>query len=102
MMDSDHNLAFLPCQNGTDDKVNTHVKPHLAHSDIEESFHLIFCNLASASQFPAHLVTETWSNPQAQAFWERFSLRWASEFDEICSSKNLSVLYNQKDVDSHI
>jgi len=42
MMDSDHNLAFLPCQNRTDDKVNTHVKPHLAHTDIEEPFYLIF------------------------------------------------------------
>jgi len=77
MMDSDHNLAFLPCQNRTDDKVNTHVKPHLAHTDIEEPLYLIFCNLASVSQFPTHLVTETWANPHAQAFWERFSTSWA-------------------------
>lgn len=67
MMDSDHNLAFLPCQNGTDDKVNTHAMPHLAQSDIEEPSYLIFCNLALVSQFPDHLVTETQSNPQAQA-----------------------------------
>lgn len=50
MMDSDHNLAFLPCQNGTDDKVNTHAMPHLAHSDTEETSYLIFCNLALNSQ----------------------------------------------------
>lgn len=99
MMDSDHNLAFLPCQNGTDDKVNTHVKPHLAHSDIEEPFYLIFCNLASVSQFPTHLVTETWSNLHAQAFLKRFSCRWASAFDGKCWSKDLSVLHSQKDVD---
>lgn len=57
MMDSDHNLAFLPCQNGTDDKVNTHAMPHLAHSDIEEPSYLISCNLAPVSQFLDHLVT---------------------------------------------
>lgn len=88
MMDSDHNLAFLPCQNGTDDKVNTNAMPHLAQSDIEEPSYLIVCNLAPVSQFPDHLVTETQSNPQAQAFWERLSLRWVSdygkEFDGKC------------------
>lgn len=48
MMDSDHNLAFLPCQNGTDDKVNTHAMPHLAQSDIDEPSYLIFLQFGSS------------------------------------------------------